>query len=155
MSLFPLFPHLFAISDGTRWHDLHLNVEFWASFFTLLFHSPIKRLFNSSSLSAIRVVSSEYLRLLIFLLAILISAYDSSSLAFNSVYKLKKQGDNIQPWHSPFPTGNQLFFFCVCVCVSHFNCYFLTGIQVSQETSKVVWYSHQFTVCCDPHSQRL
>ena len=76
----------------------------------------IKRLFNSSSLSAIRVVSSEYLRLLIFLLAILISAYDSSSLAFNSVYKLKKQGDNIQPWHSPFPTGNQLFFLCVCVC---------------------------------------
>ena len=35
----------------------------------------IKRLFNSSSLSAVRVVSSAYLRLLIFLLAILILAY--------------------------------------------------------------------------------
>ena len=34
----------------------------------------IKRLFNSSSLSAIRVVQSAYLRLLIFLLAILIPA---------------------------------------------------------------------------------
>ena len=40
-----------------------------------LFHSPlINRVFSSSSLSAIRVVSSAYLRLLIFLLAILIPA---------------------------------------------------------------------------------
>ena len=39
----------------------------------------IKRIFNSSLRSAIRVVSSAYLRLLIFLLAILISACASSS----------------------------------------------------------------------------
>ena len=55
---------------------------------------------SSSSLSAIRVVSSAYLRLLIFLLAILIPACPSSSLAFClmfSAYKLNKQGDNIQP----------------------------------------------------------
>src|SRR5574337_111490 len=60
----------------------------------------IKRLFNSSSLSAIKVVSSAYLRLLIFLLAILMSACASSSPAFlmmYSAYKLNKQGDNIQP----------------------------------------------------------
>ena len=42
----------------------------------------IKKLFSSASLSTITVVSSAYLRLLIFLLAILISACDSSSLAF-------------------------------------------------------------------------
>ena len=49
---------------------------------------------------AIRVVSSAYLRLLIFLLAILIAAYASSSPAFlmmYSAYKLNKQGDNMQP----------------------------------------------------------
>ena len=60
----------------------------------------IKRLFSSSSLSAIRVVSSAYLRLLIFLLAILIPACASSSLAIHMMYpayKLNKQGDNIQP----------------------------------------------------------
>ena len=60
----------------------------------------IKRLLSSSSLSAIRVVSSAYLRLLIFLPAILIPACVYSSLAFlmmYSAYKLKKQGDNIQP----------------------------------------------------------
>ena len=37
------------------------------------------------------------------------------------------------------------------------NCCFLADIQVSQETGKVVWYSHlfkNFPVCCDPHNQR-
>ena len=52
------------------------------------------------SLSAIRVVSSAYLRLLIFLPAILIPACASSSPAFLMMYfayKLNKPGDNIQP----------------------------------------------------------
>src|SRR5574339_89417 len=60
----------------------------------------IKRLLSSSSLSAIRVVSSAYLRLLIFLPAILIPACISSSPAFLIMYsaqKLNKQGDHIQP----------------------------------------------------------
>ena len=53
----------------------------------------LKRLF-SSSLSAIRVMSSAYMRLLIFLPAILIPAYASSSPAFHMMYfayKLNKQ----------------------------------------------------------------
>ena len=47
---------------------------------------------------------------LIFLLAILSPACDSSSPAFHmmySAYKLNKHGDNIQPWHTPFPILNQ------------------------------------------------
>ena len=74
--------------------------------FTLSSFTLIKRIFSSSSLFTIRVVSSAYLRLLIFLPAILIPACDSSSWAFHmmySAYKLNKQGDNIQPWHTPFP----------------------------------------------------
>ena len=70
----------------------------------------IKRLFSSFSLSAIRVVSSAYLRLLIFLLAVLIPAYASSSPAFlmmYSAYKLNKQGDYIQPWCTPFLYGQR------------------------------------------------
>ena len=51
--------------------------------------------------------------------------------------KLNKQGDNIQPWCTPFPIWNQSFVPCL---VS--NCCFLTCIQISQETGKVVWYSH-------------
>ena len=57
----------------------------------------IKRLLSSSSLFVIRVVSSAYLRLLIFLPAILIPALASSSPAFHmmySAYKLNKQGEN-------------------------------------------------------------
>ena len=68
--------------------------------FSLPSFTFIKRLFSSSSLSARRVVSSAYLRLLIFLLAILIPTCASSRLAFHmmySTYKLNKQGDNIQP----------------------------------------------------------
>ena len=60
----------------------------------------IKRLFSSSSLAARRVVSSTYLRLLIFLLEILIPACASSSPGFCMLYsacRLNKQGDSIQP----------------------------------------------------------
>ena len=86
---------------------------FWMLSFKLTFSLSsftfIKRLFSSSSLSTIRVVSSEYLRLLIFLPEILIPACASSSPAFHmySAYKLNKQGDNIQPWHTPFLIWNQ------------------------------------------------
>ena len=53
--------------------------------------------------------SNSYLRLLIFLLAFLIPACASSSLEFDMMYpayKLYKQGDNIQPWRTPFPIWN-------------------------------------------------
>ena len=77
-------------SDVTRCHDLYfLNAEFWANFFTLLFHFHQKAV-SSSSLSAIRVVSSAYLRLLIFLTTILIPACYSSSLAFRMMYLAQK-----------------------------------------------------------------
>ena len=66
--------------------------------FSLSSFTFIRRLF-SSSLSPVRVVSSAYLRLFVFLLAILIPACASSSLAFLmmyfTAYKLNKQGDNI------------------------------------------------------------
>ena len=54
--------------------------------FSLSSFTFIKRLFSSSSLSALRVVLSAYLRLLIFLPAILILAHASSSPAFLMMY---------------------------------------------------------------------
>ena len=86
----------------------------------------IKRVFSSSSLSAIRVVSSAYLRLLIFLPAILIPAYASSSPVFlmmYSAYKLNKQGDNIQPRHPPFPIWNQTVVPCPVLTVASWPAY--------------------------------
>ena len=116
--------------------------ECWA--LSQLFHSPLSLSSrdSSSSLSAIRVVSSAYLRLLIFLPAVLIPACASSSSAFlfmYSAYKLNKQDDNIQPWHIPFPIWK-----AVCCSMSSSNCCFLTYIQISQEAGQVVWYSHLF-----------
>ena len=72
--------------------------------FSVSYLTFIKRLFSSSSLSAIRVVSSAYLKLLVFLSAILSPACASSRLAFLMMYsacKLNKQGDNIQCSRTP------------------------------------------------------
>ena len=76
--------------------------------FSLSSFTFIQRLF-SSSLSAIRVVSSAYLRLLIYLPAILIPACASSSPAFlmmYSAYKLNKQWQYIALTYS-FSIWNQ------------------------------------------------
>ena len=70
----------------------------------------IKRLFRSSSVSAIRVVSSTYLRSLMFPPSILIPACKSSSLAFLimcSASRLNKQGDSRQTCHTSFSILNQ------------------------------------------------
>ena len=72
-------------------------------------------------------MSSAYLRLLIFLPAILIPAYASSNPVFLMMLnkqKLNKQGDNIQPWRTPFPvfrlgqSACSLHLFYVC----HYHC---------------------------------
>ena len=101
--------------------------------FSLSSFTFIKRLLSSSSLSAIRVLSSAYLRLLIFLPAILIPACTSSSPAFLMMYcayKLNKQGDNIQPWHSPFPIWNQSVVPCPFLTVASWPAYKFLKRQV-------------------------
>ena len=85
----------------------------------------IKRLF-SSSLSSIRVLSSACLRLLIFLPAVLIPASASSStalLVMYSAYKLNKQGDNIQPWCTPFLIWSQSVVPCPILTVASWPAY--------------------------------
>ena len=72
----------------------------------------------------IRVVSSAYLRLFIFLPVILIPAYASSSPAFCMMYSasmLNKQGDNIQIWHTLSPVWNQSFFPCLVLTVASWS----------------------------------
>ena len=101
-----------------------------------------KRLFSSSSLSAIRVVSSAYLRLLIFLPAILIPACASSSLAFLMMYsacKLNKQGDNIQPWCTPFLVRNQSVVPCPVLTVASWPAYRFLKRQVRWSAILISW----------------
>jgi len=83
--------------------------------FSLSSFTFTKRVFSSSSLSAISVVSFAYLKLLISSPPILIPACASLSpalLTMHSAYKLNKQGDNVQPWCIPFLIWNQSIVPC-------------------------------------------
>ena len=109
---------------------------FWMLSFKLTFSLSsftfTKRLF-SSSLSAIRVVSSAYLRLLIFLPAVLIPACASFSPAFlmmYSAFKLNKQGDNVQSWCTPCPIWNQSIVPCPVLTAASWPAYRFLRRQV-------------------------
>ena len=109
---------------------------------TLSFLTFFKRLFNPSLLSAIRVVSSAYLMLLIIFLAILIPVRASSSPAFlmmYSAYKLNKQGDNIQPWCTPFPIWNQSIVLCPVLTVASWCAYRFLRRQVRWSGIPISW----------------
>ena len=91
----------------------------------------IKRLFSSSSLSAIRVVSSAYMR------SLSPGNLDASlcfiSLASHIMYsvcELNKQGDNIQPWCTPFPILNQFIVSCLILTVALWPAYRFLKRQV-------------------------
>ena len=120
---FHFFPISLPWSGGTECHDLSF-FECWVS--NQLFHSPLSPSLGvftlSSSSSLIRVVSSTYLKLLVFLLAVLILLCDLPSPAFHimySAYRLNKQGDNIQSCHIPFPILNQSIVPCLLILERH------------------------------------
>ena len=97
--------------------------------FSLFYFTLIKRLFSSSLLSAINLVSSAYLRLLIFLPGSLSPVWDSSSLAFDVLcinsYPVQ-QGNNIHLCHTPSPILNQSFVPCSVLTVASWpTCSFL------------------------------
>ena len=115
-------------------------------------------------------MSSVYLRLLIFLLAILIPACASSSPAFHmmySAYKLNNQGDNTQPWRTPFPILNQSAVPCPVLTAASWPSYIFlrrqlrwSGIPISLrifhsllssiQGRKIVWHSFKsvsFNLC--------
>jgi len=130
---FQCFPIYLQWRDGTGCHDL----SFWMlSFKPTLSCSSfnfIQRLFSSSLLSTIKMVSSAYLKLLIYLLAILIPTCASSSPAFlmmYSAYKLNKQGDSMQPWHIPFLIPNTFPFLCPVLIVASWPAYRFLRRQV-------------------------
>ena len=112
---FPIYLHKVMGPDA-------MILVFWMlSFkqtFSLSSFTFIKKLFSSSSLSTICVVSSAYLRLLIFLPAILIPA-----VLHPAAYKLNKQGDNIQPWRTPITIWNQSVVPCPVLTVASWPAY--------------------------------
>ena len=86
---------------------------------------------------------------MIFLLAILIPACASSSLAFHIIYstsKLNKQGDNTQPWHTPFPIWNQSVVPCPVLTVASWPAYRFPRRQVKWSHIPISWRIFQFVV---------
>ena len=131
---FYCFPIYSPWSDRTGCHDISF-FEYWV--LSQLFHSPLSPSSRGSLVSfhflPLEWLSPAYLRLLIFLLAVLIPACDSSSLAFhmmNSTYKLKEQGDNIQPCRTPFPIFNQSIVPCPVLTVASWPAYMFLSRQV-------------------------
>ena len=117
--------------------------------FSLSSFTFIKMLFSCSSLSAIRVVSSAYLRLLVFLPAIFIPACALFRLAFHmmySAYNLNKQDDNIQPWRTPFPIWNQSVVQCPVITVTSWLAYRFLRRQVRWSGIPISWRIFQFVV---------
>ena len=86
-------------------------------------------------------MSLAYLRLLIFLPAILIPAcaFFQPSISHDILWiKVKYAGWKYTALTYPFPDLEPVSF-----SISSSNCCFLTCIQISQETGQVVvWYSH-------------
>ena len=156
LTVFTVFP---SICHEVMGSDAMILVFWMLSFkptFSLSSFTFIKRFFSSSLLSAIRIVLSAYLKLLIFLLAILIPACASSSPAFlrmYSAFKLNKQGDNMQPWSTPFPIWNQSVVPRPVLTVASRPAYSFLKRQV--RWSGIPSLEKFSTVCCDPHSQRL
>ena len=71
-------------------------------------------------------------------------------------YKLNKQGDNTQPWRTPFPIWNQSVFPCPVLTVASWPAYrFLrrqvkwSGIPISLRIFHSLWWSTQLHTVCD------
>ena len=79
---------------------------------------------------AVRVVSSAYLRLLIFLLAILIPACASSILPAFLM---------IQPWSTPFPIWNQSVVPCPVLTAASWPAYMFLKRQVRWSGISISW----------------
>ena len=130
LSLFPLFPHLFT---RKWWERMPWSVFFKCWVLSQIFHSPLFAFIKRFFTLAITVLSSAYLRLLIFLPVILTPACTSSSPAFcmmYSAYKLNKEGDNIQPWRNPFLIWNQSVVPCRVLTVASWPAYRFLRRQV-------------------------
>ena len=141
-----------SICHEVMWPDAMI-FTFWMlsvkPAFSLSSFTYIKRLFSSSSVSDIRMFSSAYLRLLIFLPDNLDSSLYSSSPAFSmrySAYKLNKWGDNIQPWCTPFPIWNQSVVPCPVLTVSYGPAYRFLRRQVRWSGISCLFKKIQFVV---------
>ena len=142
------FPIYLPWGDVTRCHSLHfLNVEFYASLFTLLLHFHQEALYflftfcHKGGVICISEVIDNYPGNFEFSFCFTSPAF----LMIYSGYKLNKQGDNIQPWCTPFPIWNQSVISCPVLTAASWPAFrflrrhvSLSGIPIS------LWIFHSF-----------
>ena len=63
-----------------------------------------------------------------------------------SAYTLNKQGDNIQPWHTPFPIWNQSVFPCPVLTVASWPAYRILKRWVRWSGTPISFRIFQFSV---------
>ena len=117
--------------------------------FSLSSFSFVKRLFSCSLLSAKRLASSAHLEVIDIYPSNLDSSLCSSSPAFRmmySAYKLKKHGDNIQPWCTPFPIWNLFVIPCLVLIVAFWPAYRFLRRQVMWSGIPIFSRIFQFVV---------
>ena len=136
---FHFFPFAMMWWDQMPWSQYF---ECWL--LSQLFDSPLSLSSRGSLVLhlAIKVVSSAYLKLFLFIPAILIPACASSSSAFHmmySAYKVNKQGDNMQPWCTPSLTWNQSVVPCPVLTVASWPAYRSLKRQIRWSGIPISW----------------
>ena len=116
--------------------------------FSLSSFTFTKRLFSSSLLSAGTVVSSAYLRLLMFLPAVLMPAvvHPAQLFPWCNLHLLNKQDDNMQTCCTPFPIWNQSVVSCPVLIVASWPAYRFIRRQVRWSGIPISWRIFQFVV---------
>ena len=153
---FHYFPIYLSWSDGTRCHDFHSFIE--CCVLSQLSHSPLSLHQEAQVplcfchkgvviyISEVIDVSPGNLDSSLYFIQLGISL-------MQSVYKLNKQGDSIQPWCTPFPIWNQSIVPCLVLTVASWPTYrFLrrqvrwSGIPTSFRIFHNLWWSTQSKV---------
>ena len=106
--------------------------------FSLSSFTFIKRLFSSSSLSAIRVVPSAYLKLFSQQSWFQLVLLPAQCFSWCTLH-VSKQGDNIQPWHTPFLIWTQSIVPCPALTVASWPAYRFLRRQVRWSGIPISW----------------
>ena len=142
LSLFPLFLFLFATK---LWDWMPWSWFFKCWVLSQIFHCPLSPS-SRGSLVPLHFLHESDIICISEVVEISPGSLNSSlwfiqpaSCMMYSANKLNKQGDNIQPWRTPFPILNQSFVLCLVLTVASWPAY-----RSSQKAGKVVWYSYIF-----------
>ena len=117
--------------------------------FSLSSFTFIKRFFSSFSLSAIKggvICIPEVIDISPSNLDSSLCFIQPQFLMLYSAYKLNKQGDNIQPWHTPFPIWNQSVVPCPVLTVASWPAYRFLRRQVRCSGIPISFRIFQFVV---------